>query len=176
MSVSDSRAPRRLADSLDALRDRYFVGRDSELEVFRAALQREVADRPVALLYVHGPGGVGKTVLLRRFGRLASAGGASPITLDARDVEPSPSGFLSALRGALNLVDADSPFDALARQARPVLLIDTFELLSPLDTWLRELFLPQLPDQALVVVAGRLPPSAAWRGDPAWSELMQVLP
>jgi hypothetical protein len=33
-----------------------------------------------------------------------------------------------------------------------------------------------LPDQTLVVLAGRNPPTAAWREDPAWSELAQVLP
>jgi hypothetical protein len=56
-----------------------------------------------------------------------------------------------------------------------VLLIDTYELLGPLDTWLRELFLPQLPDRTLVVLAGRNPPSPAWRADAAWSDLMHVL-
>jgi hypothetical protein len=31
-------------------------------------------------------------------------------------------------------------------------------------------------DHALVVLAGRNPPSAGWREDPAWRELAQILP
>jgi hypothetical protein len=166
----------RLADRLGALRDKYFVGRAAELVVFCSALDREAAEHPVALLFVHGPGGVGKSVLLRQFGRIARAAGGSPISLDARDLEPSPAAFLSALRAAQGLGSDAAPLEALARQRRPILLIDTYEQLTPLDTWLRELFLPQLPDAALVGLAGRNPPSAAWRADPAWSELAQVLP
>ena len=165
-----------LADRLEALRDRYFVGRGAELEVFRSVLEGEAAERTVALFFVHGPGGVGKSVLLRQFARLTRAAGATPIALDVRDLEPSPTGFLNGLRAALSIDATASPFEALARQQQPVLLIDTYELLAPLDTWLRELFLPQLPDRTLVVLAGRNPPSTAWRADAAWSELMHVLP
>jgi hypothetical protein len=56
-------APERLAQRLGALRDRYFVGRAAELDLFKAALASD--ERPFAVLYVFGPGGVGKTVLLR---------------------------------------------------------------------------------------------------------------
>src|SRR5690348_14907814 len=163
--------PNRLANRLAALRDRYFVGRASELDLFRAALNREASSGPVALLFVYGPGGVGKSVLLRQFSRTANIDGALVVTLDGRDLEPSPAGFLAALRNALGLGELESPIDLLAAQQQPVLLIDTYEVLSPLDTWLRELFLPQLPDRALVVLASRNPPAAAWRADPAWSEL-----
>ena len=52
------------------------------------------------------------------------------------------------------------------RSQRQVLLIDTFEKFAPLDSWLRELFLPQLPEDILIVVAGHLPPSPAWAADP----------
>jgi hypothetical protein len=175
MIESHSPAPPRLAERLGALRDKYFVGRSAELDLFRSALHRE-ADRAVALFFVHGPGGVGKSVLLREFGRLATADGATVVALDGRDLEPSPAGFLKALRDALAVSRTASPLEALASQPRPVLLVDTYELLRPLDTWLRELFLPQLPDAAPVVLAGRNPPSAAWRADPAWSELAHVLP
>jgi AAA ATPase domain len=176
MSVFESGAVQPLADRLEALRDRYFVGRAAELEAFRSVLEREATERTVVLFFVHGPGGVGKSVLLRQFARLARAVGARPIALDVRDLEPSPTGFLNGLRAALNIDASESPFEALAHQEQPVLLIDTYELLAPLDTWLRELLLPQLPDRALVVLAGRNPPSSAWRADAAWNELMHVLP
>jgi AAA ATPase domain len=177
MSTSHKVAAVRLGDRLGALRDKYFVGRTAELDLFRSALQHDPVDRPVALFFLHGPGGVGKSVLLRQFGRSASNAGATVVTLDGRDFEPSPAGFLGALRAALQLDGTASPLDVLADPSlQPVLLIDTCEVLAPLDTWLRELFLPQLPDRSLVVLAGRNPPSIAWRADPAWSELAQVVP
>src|SRR5690606_34276206 len=47
--------------------------------------------------------------------------------------------------------------------------------LLPLDTWLRERFLPQLPMNVVVVVAGREPPTAGWRRDPGWRQLIQIV-
>src|SRR5881394_1696648 len=93
----------RLADRLATLRDRSFVGRVDELALLDAALRG--AERPFALLFVYGPGGIGKTVLLREFARLAEASGATVATLDARDIDLSPAGFLHSLRRALDLAD-----------------------------------------------------------------------
>jgi hypothetical protein len=56
-----------------------------------------------------------------------------------------------------------------------VLVIDTYELLAPLDEWVREEFLPALPGDALVVIAGRHPPAPGWSADPAWRELLHVI-
>jgi ATP/maltotriose-dependent transcriptional regulator MalT len=138
MIESQMVGPPRLGDRLAALRDKYFAGRTAELDVFRSALHHDAVDRPVALLFVHGPGGVGKTVLLRQFGRLAAAAGATVIGLDGRDLEPSPAGFLSAVRAALGLHERAHPLEVLASHQRPVLLIDTYEALTALGllgTW-----------------------------------------
>jgi hypothetical protein len=43
------------------------------------------SEPPFALLYVHGPGGVGKTLLLGEFARLASVAGVPAVRLDGRD-------------------------------------------------------------------------------------------
>src|SRR6516162_1081764 len=158
--------PRPIAERLDALHNRYFVGRHAELDVFRAALQADAHDHPVSLLFVYGPGGVGKTVLLRQFGRLAADAGAYVVALDGRDLEPSPAGVLGALRDVAGLSDNTPLFEALEQRERLVLMIDTYEALIPLDTWMRELFLPQLPEASLVVLAGRDAPSVGWRADP----------
>lgn len=56
----------------------------------------------------------------------------------------------------------------------PVLLVDGYELLEPLDQWVREEFVPSLPSDAVTVLAGRLGPSTAWRSDPGWRQLMVV--
>jgi hypothetical protein len=77
----------------------------------------------------------------------------------------------------LGLSDGAAIFETLAAQnGRGLLLIDTAELLTPLDSWLRDVFLPQLPGNILVVIAGRNPPSLRWRTDPGWQQLMQLLP
>jgi hypothetical protein len=67
--------------------------------------------------------------------------------------------------------DAASP--ALS-DPRAVLMIDAFERCGELEGWLREQFLPQLPDGVLVALAGRQPPEPAWRCDPSWSGALLV--
>jgi hypothetical protein len=56
-----------------------------------------------------------------------------------------------------------------------VLLVDTFENLGPIEDWLRDSFLPQIPAQMLVVLAGRNPPSVGWRADLGWQSLLRSL-
>ncbi|MEV1077962.1 ATP-binding protein [Streptomyces sp. NPDC050211] len=62
-----------LGDVLEAARDRAFVGRAAELALFRSALTGDSGACPVH--YLHGPGGIGKSTLLRRFAREARRAG-----------------------------------------------------------------------------------------------------
>src|SRR5207244_2642645 len=135
------------------------------------------AELPFCVLHVYGLGGIGKSTLLGEFDRRAADRGVPTVLLDGRNVDSTPAGFLNALRRTLGV---DNPLQALAARAgRRVLLVDTYELLadpSPgsgqaLDTWLREVFLPQLPDDTLVVLAGRNPPASGWFSDPGWQEV-----
>lgn len=173
ISMAASTGMLRLAERLELVRRQRFVGRKAELELFHLAL--ETSAPPFALLYLYGPGGVGKTTLLREYAHLAREHGRTPVLLDGRNFDPSPAGLLLALQLALNLPETGSVFDALAGQPRLVLLIDTCETLSPLDGWLRNTFLPQLPEQALVVLAGRNMPAPAWRTDSGWSALTRIV-
>jgi hypothetical protein len=162
----------RLADRLTQARRQRFVGRSAELELFRATLSRDVPD--FAVLHLHGPGGMGKTTLLREFAQIATEAGLPCIPLDGRHLDASPPGFLTALQLALRLPPETNPLDALTSFPNLILLLDTYELLSPLDGWLREEFLPQLPERAMVVIAGRQPPPAAWRAG-GWAELTRII-
>src|SRR5690349_9114088 len=54
-----------VADRLKSARRRRFVGRAAELELLQGALA--AAEPPFSVLWVHGPGGVGKTALLGEF-------------------------------------------------------------------------------------------------------------
>jgi hypothetical protein len=161
-----------IGDRLRRARRRRFVGRAAELELFRSALSAE--DPPFAVLFVHGPGGVGKTALLGAFAEEASEAGVEVIRLDLRAVELSPAGVEAALAGALGSTDAGSAA-ALLGGTRRVLLLDTYEAAAPLDDWVRERFLASLPAEVLVVIAGRFPPGARWTGDVGWRELLRVV-
>jgi len=151
------------------------MGRTDEVGLFARALA--TTELPFFVLYVHGPGGVGKTTLLAEYAHLAERTGATVWSIDGRNVEATPEAFLATLRLAMGLDPASAPAAALAvRQGRWVLLIDTFELLAPLESWLREVFLPQLTEQGLVILASRQPPAAAWRADPGWQQLLRIVP
>jgi hypothetical protein len=165
----------RLASRLSATRQSRFVGRVSEQALFQSALAE--SELPLHMLYVFGPGGVGKSTLLRLFADHCEQNSIPIIQIDARNVEPMPGALFDALRLAMNLERQDSPFEVIA--ARPgytVLLIDTYEVLAPLDDWVRETLLGDLPENTLIVLAGRNPPSTAWRADPAWQTLIRVIP
>ncbi|MEP0547751.1 MAG: ATP-binding protein [Rhodothermales bacterium] len=151
-----------LQDRLRAARHALFVGREEERAVFEHALGSD--SLPFHVLYLHGPGGVGKTSLLREFEHLARQSGIPAAYLDARDLDAAPDALRQALSGA------GLP------AARAVLLLDTYEALHPLDDWLRDELLPTVSEEWIVVLAGRYAPSAGWRGDLGWQEITRVLP
>jgi hypothetical protein len=77
----------------------------------------------------------------------------------------------------MGLPASATPQQALASMAgRAVLMLDTYELLGPLEAWLRDELLPQLPEQVLVVLSGREPPALAWRADAGWRQRFYTLP
>src|SRR5215211_7175409 len=164
-----------LAEHLRQARHARFVGREGELNLFSTALR---ADHLLFfVLHVFGPGGVGKTTLLQEFIRIAESQNANTTYLDVRHVEPAPEPFLHALRLTLNLPPDASIPNHLSNQGKKwVILLDTYETLSPLEDWLRISFFPELPETVLTVLAGRNPPAPSWRADPGWHSLLQTIP
>lgn len=145
--------------SWDELFVRQFVGRDAELGVFRDALN---AGAPTPrIIAVHGPGGIGKTALLRRFAAEARRSGRAVVEVDAAHIEPTREAFARA---------AD-----VSGVHGPVLLVDSMDAISPLHDWLLQSFLPGLPTGSLVVTAGRRPPGLTWRMDLAWRTTLREL-
>ncbi|MEV0385828.1 ATP-binding protein [Nonomuraea sp. NPDC050643] len=157
MSSGSAGEPGSLGWRLQAARETAFVGREEELAVFSAALY----GGGCSVLYVHGPGGIGKSALLRRFAHEAAVAGRPVSMVDGRVLEPSP----AASEAGPVLGDADA-----------VLLVDDFERVQGLEGWLRERFLPRVPMGALVVIAGRNPPDMRWQADPGWAGALEVLP
>ena len=77
-----------VADRLKSARRRRFVGRAAELELFLGALA--ASEPPFSVLWIHGPGGVGKTALLGALAEADADAGVGVVTLDLRAIEPSP--------------------------------------------------------------------------------------
>lgn len=162
-----------LGERLRAARHARFVGRTAEKELFRSTLQ--TAELPFAILHIFGPGGIGKTTLLQEFGLICQQFDVPFVYLDVRNVDPTPESFSDALRRTVGLQPEDSFAETIGQYPRYVILIDTYETLTPLDGWLREIFLPQLPENTLIVLAGRDALHPAWRADPGWQSLTRSI-
>ena len=149
----------RFDERLRAARARRFAGRAAERAAFAAVLK---GDAPTAVLWVCGPGGIGKSALLDQLEDDALAVGRPVIRVDGRDTDGSPGAFSAAVPGA-----ADTP--------GIVVLADTFDRCDGLEGWLRRDFAAGLPSDALIVVASRHPPGLEWRTAADWTGLLQVM-
>ena len=145
---------RTLADRFSDRDAERFVGREAELAVFDDVL---VDDPPWSVVMVHGPGGIGKSALLREVVRRATARGFSPWLVDARELAPVPGELDTILAGARN-------------EERSLILFDTFEQMTALSGFLRREILPALPENAIVVLAGREAPGPEWFQD-GWEQV-----
>jgi hypothetical protein len=141
--------PRRTLGARLEDRDRFrFTGRHAELAFLARCL--DTADPPASVVHICGPGGIGKSTLLREVARRARDRGRPVVMLDGRELGPAPGVLDAALRG----LASDS--------AGPVVLLDSYEQMTALDSLLRTDLLPSLPDESLVVIAGRGTPDPGW--------------
>ena len=145
-----------LADRVKQQDAQRFVGRRAELAFFGDVL---VDDPPVSIVHVHGPGGIGKSTLLREVARLARQRGFVPLTVDGRELAPVPG-------------DLEAVFTAACAEERPLVVFDTYERISALDPYVRQSLLPALPAGAVVLFASREPPAAGWFED-GWEHLVR---
>ncbi|MFE3609986.1 ATP-binding protein [Streptomyces goshikiensis] len=148
-----------MGERLSRARVRAFVGRDEELGRFGAALAGDL--RAPFAFYAYGPGGIGKSTLLRRLADHARAAGRLLVELDGRFVSRDPVDFEQAAGPFLDVPGT-------------VLFVDSFEHCQWLESWLWHHFLPRAADDTLVVLAGRRAPQPQWTADPAWSRLLHV--
>lgn len=156
-----------LRDRLTVRRHAHFVGRRDELAVFQSLLELDTL--PVQVVSINGPGGVGKTSLLREVERICRESGVPVAYVDLQDIEPTS----TELRKVI--VAAEPGLNGTPSTGRRVLLLDTLEAVHQLTDWLREEILPVADENLLVVLAGRLPLTGAWRTDPGWQHLLTVL-
>ncbi len=140
-----------------AERVRPCIGRHAEL----AALARLTIEADARVVFLHGIPGIGKSALLRTFLSGARAGGASVVALDCRTVEPTERGLHDAIVGSPGKTGALA--EHLSTLPAPVVLaLDHYEVFRLMDTWLRQVLTPELAPGTHLVLAGRVPPVAAW--------------
>ena len=139
-------APATLGARLARLDEGRFVGREEELDFFDRLL---VDEPPASVVLVHGPGGIGKSTLLRAVARRAELRGWTPVFVEGREMPPVADAVATALAPALTA-------------ERPLILFDTWERMTALGGYLRRELLPSLPGHAVVVIAGRRSPDSAW--------------
>ncbi|MFJ1702648.1 ATP-binding protein [Kitasatospora sp. NPDC088346] len=148
-----------VGERLSSARQRAFIGREEELDRFGEALAGD-PQAPFAF-YLFGPGGIGKSALLRCLADRARAAGRPLLELDGRFASLDPDDFERAAAGFLDVPGT-------------VLLVDSFEHCQWLESWLWQRFLPRAADGALVVLAGRTAPQPQWTADPAWDGVLHV--
>ncbi|MCW5908066.1 MAG: AAA family ATPase [Chitinophagales bacterium] len=165
----------RIADILTKARKQHFTGRESELAEFQELLTEKCLSSNI--LFIYGPAGQGKTSLLRELTERCLQAHNLYMYIDGRDVIPSTAGFYEALCDALNVTTTQEVMDVFEKTDRTfVLFIDNYHKLAPLENWLREEFLPQLPESLLTVLCSRNAPSPQWIADPGWQNLIKVMP
>lgn len=138
-----------------------------------------------------GPGGVGKSYMLRAIWRQAEAQGAFVLYMDADDFAPSIRAFSDHFCQivyerqpapapvpieSFSLSDALTALADMASHVPVVVLIDTYELIEPFDYWLRETFVGQLPRATAIVIAGRNPLRQQWAESPHWRDRLLSIP
>ena len=169
--MSQPRPRGSVSDRLAAAVAAALVGRAEE----RARLTALLAPHGPAAVFVHGPGGIGKTTLVT--GTLAALA-VNCVSLDGRHMEPTVPGALAALGTAMGGPPPQSATAAaewIAAAGVDVLVIDSFERLNLLDGWIRNELTRALPAGVTTLLVGRRGPNAAWRTAPGWRTLLGEL-
>ena len=141
-----------IGELLESRQRALFVNREEELRRFESWL---CGDSP--LLAVTGPGGVGKSALLRACADRLDAMQRRVVLVDGRTIEPSPEGLSHAIVG-----DPRADVAEYLNATNATLMLDTFEDLAPVTTHLQRDVLVNLDESIRVVLAGRRRLTGPW--------------
>lgn len=173
--MADSSKPRlSVNDRLDQVRRERFVGRDEQRAIFKSML--DGSPSAPALLFIYGPGGVGKSTLIDCLVRDARDRDVRTIKIDGRTTPASPDAIVGNIFRELSISPENDLFEALQTYGRLALFFDTYEYLNPVDSWIHDEFIAALPENVSTVIAGRTPPLAERRSDPGWSAITAFAP
>lgn len=145
-----------ITGSLHAMMDRrdagLFTGRTSEIQLLEGAL---AFDSGFCVALVHGPGGIGKSMLLREAARRARRMGYRIHWVDGRSSDASEEALSAASK---------------VRDERVLAVVDTYEAIQAVDADLRGRLSAEPSDRGRILIGGRLPPSGAWEAPP-WDQV-----
>jgi len=168
---------RTISDRLSDVVRTSFVGRKKELAELREAIEAD--ELPFVVAFIHGMGGIGKSRLLQ-----ATLNTVAPeinsLVMDCREIEPTPNGFVLALGTTLGMQESELELHSVVTRLgapgqRSVLALDTYETFGLLDTWLRQVFVPSLPESVLTIFVSRQAPNTAWHTTPGWEGLFHEI-
>jgi hypothetical protein len=165
---------RHVGDYLEQQARESFVGRSEEL----ATLFQVLEPHGPFVTHIFGIGGIGKSSLLKAFAEEAQACRVTILKFDCREIEPSQRGFLRELSAGIgeNVTTPTMAANRLERLGdRVVLALDTYEVFRMMDTWLRRILVPALPENMRLLLCGREPPVAAWSVSPGWQGLFKSI-
>ncbi len=166
--------PRRMKDLLSQRALENFIGRTEEMASLLQCLEGECP----LVVHIHGIGGVGKSALVQAFSVQAQEQGATVVILDSPLIEPTERGFFQELGNAIG-IDMPTIEDVVNwlenMESRVVLVIETYEVFRLMDTWLRQVFVPALPENVRVILVGREPPTPGWVTAPEWQGLFRSI-
>lgn len=173
-----------IAKLLSQIENELFVGRTKELNLIA-----EISlNQPLwKLIHIYGPAGIGKTALLKRFQTLYEQ--SNLIYLSGLEGYDTRENFLSDLWEEVKRITKITPIDFVldeeslantinelaSEKEKVILLLDSFELWSPIYKWFREKWIPLLTTEVRIVTSSRFPLPSEWQRMPGWSSLIQTI-
>jgi DNA-binding CsgD family transcriptional regulator len=171
--------------AFDERQDQFIIGRNEQLAMFRRFIMEGVFDGKT-IWNLYGTGGVGKSFLLDAFRRQAQRAGVIMLYVDSRDFNHTGDSLCKVMLAQLTpgekVPHRDSFQAALSKlrqvssDTRIVLALDTYEEMGELDGWLCQQFIKRLPDNMLLLIAGRYKLKGPWIVSPALRECVRYMP
>lgn len=119
--------------------------------------------------YLHGIPGIGKSTVAAALASRVRAAGGRALEFDCGAIEPTQATALAAIAAATRLpIATTADLVALSGRGHLLLVLDDYDTWRLLDSWVRREFLPALPADVRILIAGRDRPSGPWRFTPEW--------
>jgi len=169
MPRSDKKKQRTIGERLQKTCAKLMVGRELEVRLFDEFIKDS---SPHAIFYVHGPAGVGKSMLLSRLRDRAESKGAKVGYLSGDFLSPEPKLLSEKI---WDVLDLSSPGTGSAEESTTfnLLILDAFEHLQPAHDWLLKEFLGTLPENIKIVLASRRPSEGPLWAESGWRDLTE---
>lgn len=163
-----------ISNRIELIRKTRFIGREAERKLFIDAIQQD--QFPFHVLYIYGPGGIGKTELINDFISICRLSQIIPVYVDSRNLEPSPVAFLSNLAMKLEIEDQDPIAYMAEANERFIVFTDAYDTMVPIDAWFRDNLLQRLSNNVILVLSSQNSPVPAWYTDPGCRMIFRKMP